>query len=48
MKADRVAALFSGLLMFALVAYLLIRNQPIASAQLFFALRVVLSLLAGR
>ena len=47
MKADRAAALFSGLLMFALVAYLLIRNQPIASAQLFFALRVVLSLLAG-
>jgi hypothetical protein len=47
MKADRIAALFSGLLMFALVAFLLIRNQPIASPQLFFALRVVLSLLAG-
>src|ERR1700733_483955 len=44
---DRLAAMLSGLVMFALVAYLLVRNQPIASSQLFFALRVVLSLLSG-
>jgi hypothetical protein len=47
LNPDRVTAALSGLVMFALVAYLLVRNQPMASPQLFFALRVVLSLLSG-
>jgi hypothetical protein len=44
---DRIAATFAGLVIVALAAFLLIRNQPIADHQLFFVLRVVLSFAAA-
>lgn len=44
---ERVAAVISGLTILLLVSYLLIRNQPLASPQLFFALRILVSSLAA-
>lgn len=44
MSFDRLAAIFAGLAILGLVIFLLVRNEPIADARLFFALRVVLSL----
>lgn len=44
---DRIAATFAALVIVGLVAFLLIRNQPIADPKLFFAMRVVLSLSAA-
>ena len=44
---DRIASTFAALVIVGLVAFLLIRNQPIADPKLFFALRVVLSLSAA-
>ena len=40
---DRVASIAAGLTVLGLAGFLLIRNQPIASPQLFFTLRVILS-----
>jgi hypothetical protein len=40
---DRVASVVAGLAVLGLAGYLLVRNQAIASPQLFFALRVILS-----
>lgn len=40
---DRVAAVIAALTIVGLVGFLLVRNDAIASPQLFFALRVVLS-----
>jgi hypothetical protein len=44
---ERLAALGAALLILALTGFLLIRNEPLASDQLFFALRLVLSLAAA-
>lgn len=44
---DRIAATFAALVIVGLVAFLLVRNQPITDPRLFFALRVVLSLSAA-
>lgn len=41
---DRAASTFAALVIVGLAVLLLIRNEPIASPQLFFILRVVLSL----
>jgi hypothetical protein len=43
LQFDRVAATCAALVIVCLVVFLLIRNQEIADARLFFALRVVLS-----
>jgi hypothetical protein len=40
---DRVAATCAALVIVGLVVFLLIRNEEIADARLFFALRLVLS-----
>jgi len=40
---DRAAATFAALVIVGLVVFLLIRNETIADARLFFALRLVLS-----
>jgi hypothetical protein len=40
---DRVAAVCAALVIIGLVGFLLVRNEALASPQLFFALRVVLS-----
>lgn len=40
---DRIASAIAGLGVLGLVGFLLVRNEPIASPQLFFALRVLLS-----
>src|SRR5580700_11010306 len=40
---DRIAAVFAVLVKVGLVVFLLIRNEEIADARLFFALRLVLS-----
>ncbi len=45
--AERMAAMLAALLILGLVGFLLVRNEPLASDQLFFALRVILSLAAG-
>jgi hypothetical protein len=44
---DRIAATVAALVIVALVVFLLIRNQPIADPELFFVLRIVLSLSAA-
>jgi hypothetical protein len=44
---DRAAASLAALVIIGLAAFLLIRNTPIVQPQLFFALRVVLSLAAA-
>jgi len=44
---ERIAALGAALLILGLTGFLLIRNEPLASDQLFFALRLVLSLAAA-
>jgi hypothetical protein len=44
---ERLAALGAALLILGLTGFLLIRNEPLASEQLFFALRLVLSLAAA-
>ena len=44
---DRVAATLSALVVVGLAVFLLIRNQPIGDARLFFVLRVVLSFAAA-
>jgi hypothetical protein len=41
---ERAAAALVGVAMVGLVGFLLVRNQPVADARLFLALRVVLSL----
>ncbi len=41
---ERVAATCAALVIVGLIVFLLIRNQPIADARLFLALRVILSL----
>ena len=41
---ERMAATCAALVVIALVAFLLIRNQPIADPRLFLALRIILSL----
>ena len=43
MQFDRIAAVCAALVIVGLVVFLLIRNEAIADARLFFALRVVLS-----
>ena len=40
---DRIAATLAALVIVGLMAYLLIRNEPIADARLFFGLRLILS-----
>ncbi len=40
---DRIASVVAGLAVLGLAGFLLVRNEPIASSQLFFALRVILS-----
>ena len=47
MLFDRIAAVTAALMVVGLVAFLLIRNEPIAGARLFFALRVLLSVAAA-
>jgi hypothetical protein len=44
---DRIAATCAALVIVGLAVFLLVRNQEIASPQLFFALRLVLSLSAA-
>lgn len=44
---DRIAAVCAGLVILGLVVFLLIRNEEIADARLFFALRLVLSFAAA-
>jgi hypothetical protein len=40
---DRIAATLAALVIVGLMVYLLIRNEPIADARLFFGLRLILS-----
>jgi hypothetical protein len=40
---DRIAATLAALVIVGLMAYLLVRNEPIADARLFFGLRLILS-----
>jgi hypothetical protein len=47
LQFDRIAATCVALVIVGLAVFLLIRNQEIASPQLFFALRLVLSLSAA-
>src|SRR5437868_338112 len=44
---DRAAALCAALVILTLVVFLLVRNEEITDARLFFGLRVVLSLAAA-
>src|SRR4051794_1149001 len=44
---DRAAAILAALVVVSLAAFLLVRNQPISDARLFFVLRVVLSFAAA-
>src|SRR5947209_5466031 len=44
---DRIAATLAALVIVGLMAYLLIRNEPIADARLFFGLRLILSFSAA-
>ena len=44
---DRIAAVCAGLVILCLVVFLLVRNEEIADARLFFALRLVLSFAAA-
>ena len=44
---DRIAAIVAAMAIVGLVVFLLVRNEAIASPQLFYALRVVLSVAAA-
>ena len=47
MSFDRIAATLAALAVVGLVIFLLIRNEPIADARLFFALRLIMSFAAA-
>lgn len=44
---DRIAAVVAALVIVGLAVFLLVRNQPIADKELYFVLRIVLSLSAA-
>lgn len=46
-KFDRVVGVIAALVVVGLAVFLLVRNQPVADAKLFFILRVVMSLSAA-